>query len=48
MIHDLPGDARRFIQEAAGYVATIKSGQITFREGVDQGHRPGELLRGVR
>lgn len=48
MVHDLPGDARRFVQEASGYVATIKSGRITFRNGVDQGARPGGLLRGAR
>jgi len=48
MVHDLPGDARRFVQGSTGYVATIKGGQVTFRDGVDQGVRPGQLLRGVR
>ncbi|MFN8051754.1 MAG: amidohydrolase family protein [Acidimicrobiales bacterium] len=48
MVHDLPGDARRFVQGATGYVATVKSGQVTFRGGVDQGVRPGRLLRGPR
>ena len=48
MVHDLPGDARRFVQGAEGYVATIKGGQVTFRDGVDQGARPGQLLRGPR
>src|SRR5690606_12463261 len=48
MVHDLPGDARRFIQRAEGYRATIKSGQVTFRDGVDQSARPGTLLRSTR
>ena len=48
MIHDLPGDARRFIQRSEGYVATVKSGAVTLREGVDQGVRPGALIRGAR
>ena len=48
MVSDLPGDARRFIQTAEGYVATIKCGQVTFRDGQDQGVRPGQLLRGAR
>jgi len=48
MVHDLPGDARRFVQGSTGYVATIKGGQVTFRDGVDQGVRPGALLRGTR
>ena len=48
MVHDLPGDARRFIQRADGYRATIKSGQVTLRDGEDQGVRAGQLLRGAR
>jgi N-acyl-D-amino-acid deacylase len=46
--NDLPGDARRFIQKADGYLATIKSGQATFRNGVATDARPGKLLRGAR
>jgi N-acyl-D-amino-acid deacylase len=45
MIHDLPGDARRFIQRSAGYTATIKHGEVVLRDGVDQGRRPGQLVR---
>ncbi len=48
MVHDLPGDARRFIQRSAGYLATIKRGEVVLRDGEDQGRRPGELLRGMR
>ncbi|MFN8037753.1 MAG: amidohydrolase family protein [Acidimicrobiales bacterium] len=48
MVHDLPGDARRFVQRAHGYVATVKRGQVVLRDGIDQGPRPGGLLRGAR
>jgi N-acyl-D-amino-acid deacylase len=48
MAHDLPGGARRFIQEADGYVATVVAGQVTLVEGQDQGARPGNLVRGAR
>ncbi len=47
MIHDLPGGARRFIQRSAGYIATVKRGEVTLRNGEDQGHRPGQLIRGA-
>ena len=48
MVHDLPGDARRFVQRARGYVTTIKSGEVVLCDGDDQGARPGKLLRGAR
>jgi N-acyl-D-aspartate/D-glutamate deacylase len=48
MVTDLPGGARRLLQRAEGYVATVKSGQVTFEEGEDTGARPGVLLRGAR
>jgi N-acyl-D-amino-acid deacylase len=48
MVHDLPGDARRFVQRARGYVTTVKSGEVVLCDGDDQGARPGELLRGAR
>jgi N-acyl-D-aspartate/D-glutamate deacylase len=43
---DLPAGGKRLLQKADGYVATIKSGQITFRDGVMQGPTPGVVLRG--
>ena len=43
---DLPANGKRLLQKADGYVATIKSGQVTFREGVMQGPTPGIVLRG--
>jgi N-acyl-D-aspartate/D-glutamate deacylase len=48
IVHDLPGDAKRFLQRADGYVATVKRGEVTFEEGEDTGARPGRLLRGAR
>ncbi len=43
---DLPAGGKRLLQKADGYVATIKSGQITFRDGVMQGPTPVIVLRG--
>ncbi|MEE3325795.1 MAG: amidohydrolase family protein [Myxococcota bacterium] len=46
LVHDLPGGARRLVQQAHGYAATIVSGEITFRDGQETGARPGVLVRG--
>lgn len=43
---DLPAGGKRLLQKADGYVATIKTGQVTFREGKCQGAYPGGLIRG--
>ncbi len=48
MAHDLPAGGARLLQEADGYVATIVSGEVTRRHGVDTGARPGRLVRGPR
>jgi N-acyl-D-aspartate/D-glutamate deacylase len=45
---DLPAGGKRLLQKADGYVATIKSGQVTFRDGTMQGPTPGGVLRGQR
>ncbi len=45
---DLPAGARRLIQKARGYDATIVSGQVTFRDGEHTGALPGALVRGAR
>ena len=42
---DLPAGGRRLLQDATGYVATIVKGEITRRNGVDTGARPGRLVR---
>jgi N-acyl-D-aspartate/D-glutamate deacylase len=43
---DLPAAGKRLLQKAEGYDATIKSGQVTFRNGVLQSARPGRVIRG--
>ncbi len=48
LVSDLPGGASRLIQQADGYVVTVKSGEITFEAAEDTGARPGSLLRGAR
>ena len=48
MVHDLPGGARRLVQTASGYDATIVAGTVVMRGGVDTGARPGTLVRGAR
>jgi N-acyl-D-aspartate/D-glutamate deacylase len=48
MAHDLPAGASRLLQSADGYAATIVSGEVVMRDGVDTGARPGALLRGAR
>ena len=45
---DLPAGGRRLLQRAHGYLATVKSGTVTFGDGVPTGDRPGRLLRGGR
>ncbi len=46
MIVDLPAGGRRLMQKARGYVATVKAGQVTYRNGVATGALPGGLVRG--
>ena len=48
LVHDLPAGARRLVQRAHGYEATIVSGQVTLREGEPTGALPGRLVRGAR
>ena len=45
MVFDLPAGGRRLVQRADGYRATIVAGEITFRDGVATGARPGGLVR---
>jgi N-acyl-D-amino-acid deacylase len=47
-VHNLPGGGRRLEQKAEGYVATIVSGDVTYRDGDFTGARPGRLVRGAR
>jgi N-acyl-D-aspartate/D-glutamate deacylase len=48
VVADLPAGGKRLLQGASGYVATIKSGTVTFADGKDTGARPGMLVRGAR
>lgn len=43
---DLPAGGKRLLQKAEGYVATIKGGEVTFRNGKWTGATPGGLIRG--
>jgi N-acyl-D-amino-acid deacylase len=40
LVADLPAGASRLIQRADGYVATIKSGEVTFLDGEETGTHP--------
>ena len=48
VVHDLPAGGSRLLQDASGYVETIKSGVTTFADGKETGARPGTLVRGAR
>jgi N-acyl-D-aspartate/D-glutamate deacylase len=45
--HDLPGGARRLVQRADGYVATVKGGIVTLEDDELTGARPGHVVRGA-
>ena len=47
-IHDLPAGGKRLVQRVEGYKFTVKSGQVTFEDGVHTGALPGTLVRGGR
>ncbi|NRA08543.1 MAG: amidohydrolase family protein [Myxococcales bacterium] len=46
MVHDLPAEGRRLVQEIEGYRATVLSGEVTFEAGEATGALPGTLIRG--
>jgi N-acyl-D-aspartate/D-glutamate deacylase len=46
IVNDLPAGGARIMQRATGYVATIVSGTVVYREGVATGALPGRLVRG--
>ena len=46
MAFDLPAGGKRLLQGARGYVATVVSGEITYRNGKPTGALPGKLVRG--
>jgi N-acyl-D-aspartate/D-glutamate deacylase len=47
VVADLPAGGKRLMQRADGYVATVKTGVVTYRDGVATGALPGKLLRGA-
>jgi len=46
MVHDLPKNAPRLIQQIDGYDYTICAGQVTYEHGKPTGALPGRVLRG--
>jgi N-acyl-D-aspartate/D-glutamate deacylase len=46
MAFDLPAGGKRLLQGASGYVATIVSGEIVYRDGEAMDALPGKLVRG--
>lgn len=46
MAFDLPAGGKRLLQRAEGYVATMVSGDVTYRDGKETGALPGKLVRG--
>jgi N-acyl-D-aspartate/D-glutamate deacylase len=48
MVFDLPGGARRLIQRADGWKATICGGEVTLEDGEHTDARPGRLIRGAQ
>jgi N-acyl-D-aspartate/D-glutamate deacylase len=48
IIYDLPAGGRRLVQRADGYVTTMNTGRITFRDGEPTGELPGRLVRGAQ
>ena len=48
MVVDLPAGGKRLLQKARGYVAAVKAGQVTYRDGEPTQALPGRLLRGAQ
>ena len=46
--YDLPTGAKRLLQKADGYEATIVSGAVTYRNGEATGNLPGTVIEGQR
>jgi N-acyl-D-amino-acid deacylase len=46
VVHDLPAGARRLVQRARGFAATVVNGEVLLRDDKHTGALPGELLRG--
>jgi N-acyl-D-aspartate/D-glutamate deacylase len=46
ILHDLPTGAKRIVQRADGFAATVVAGEVVQRAGEDTGARPGRVVRG--
>jgi len=46
VVHDLPGGARRLLQKASGFLATVVGGETIVDRGEATDTRPGKLIRG--
>jgi N-acyl-D-aspartate/D-glutamate deacylase len=46
VVRDLPAGARRLVQRARGFAATVVNGEVLLRDGKHTGALPGRLLRG--
>jgi N-acyl-D-amino-acid deacylase len=47
LVYDLPGGARRLVQQSTGFLATIVAGEVLVDRGVATEARPGRLVRGA-
>ena len=45
--HDLPAGARRLVQKATGFRATVVGGEVVLEDGEHTGALPGRLVRGA-
>jgi N-acyl-D-aspartate/D-glutamate deacylase len=45
MVRDLPDGGKRLLQRTNGYVATIVSGQVVYRNGQSTGALPGRVVK---
>jgi len=48
IVHDLPAGGARLEQKADGYLATIVSGEVTYKNGEATDALPGRLIRGAK
>jgi N-acyl-D-amino-acid deacylase len=45
VVYNLPAAGPRMVQHASGYIATMVSGEVTYRHGVSTGSLPGRLVK---
>ena len=48
MMQDLPAGGKRLMQHTKGYVATIVSGKVTYKNGKFTKERPGGVVKSVK